>query len=302
MKSTSRFCAVARMSRRLVVAAMVAVIAPAAVSAAAAGGLAATWRTIAQRADFPVYRPLQTLGLSFGGVQLARYTGCLTAGWGNRQSRTGPHFTIDEPGDSSRCGQPGIANQVATTTINGVKVEVLVQCAASPKCTLKDGETNGEFLLFVPEHVGKHYAIQLDSRHIALAHFLEIAKSFTRVATSGQSSQKTWINASGCAAPGSGLVWAQHPVSIGITCDPHDQIVDARWQNWGQDTAQATATLAVDNCKPDCGDGRVRRYAITMLASKISHCGTRRVYASVIFYETVAGRRQAYPVPAEGFC
>jgi hypothetical protein len=173
------------MRRFVVVVPMVAVIA-AAMSAAAAGDPAATWGTIAQRAAFPVYRPLQTLGLRFDGVRLARYTGCLTAGWGNPQSQAGPHFGIDEPGDTSRCGQPGVASPVATVTINGVKVTVLVQCPAWPKCTVKDGETDGVLLLFVPERAGKHYAIQLDSRHISLAHFLEIAKSFTSVRTARQ--------------------------------------------------------------------------------------------------------------------
>jgi hypothetical protein len=166
-----------------VVALCLALAGMSSVGAAAAGDMAAKWSTVAQRAAFPVYRPLQTLGLRFDGVGLARDTGCLTAGWGNPQSSAGPHFGIYEPGDTSRCGQPGVATQVATATINGVKVEVLVQCAAWPKCTVKDGETNGSLLLFVPERAGKHYAIQLDSRHIPLARFLEIARSFTRVRT-----------------------------------------------------------------------------------------------------------------------
>ena len=156
-------------------------VALAAMSAVAAGELAGTWRTIAQRAAFPVYRPLQTLGLRFDGVKLVPHTGCLTASWGNPPS--GSDFTIGEPANTVRCGQPGVANQVATTTINGDKVGVLVQCAAWPKCTVKDGETDGFFLLFVPEHVSGHYAIQLESQHISQAHFLEIAKSFARVKT-----------------------------------------------------------------------------------------------------------------------
>jgi hypothetical protein len=123
-----------------------------------------------------------------------------------------------------------------------------------------------------------------------------------RPSRASAAAQTTWINASGCAGPGFGLVWAQHPAKIGVTCDPHDQIVDARWRNWGQAESQATAVLAVDNCEPSCGAGRVRRYAITLVTSKIRHCGTRRVYASVIFYERVAGRRRAYPIVAEGFC
>jgi hypothetical protein len=173
------------MRRFVVVVSMIAVIA-AVMSASAAGNPAATWGTIAQRAAFPVYRPLQTLGLGFDGVRLDRYTGCLTAGWGNPQSHAEPDFGIYEPGDTVRCGQPGVASPVATATINGVRVKVLVQCPAWPKCTVKDGETDGVLLLFVPERAGKHYAIQLDSRHISLAHFLEIAKSFTRVRTGRQ--------------------------------------------------------------------------------------------------------------------
>jgi hypothetical protein len=156
-------------------------VALAAMSAVAAGDLASTWRTIAQRAAFPVYRPLQTLGLRFDGVKLIPHTGCLTASWGNPKS--GPGFSIGEPANTVRCGQPGVLNRVATTTINGEKVGVLVQCPAWPKCTAKDGETDGFFLIFVPEHVSKHYAIQLGSKHISQAHFLEIARSFARVRT-----------------------------------------------------------------------------------------------------------------------
>ena len=136
--------------------------------------------------------------------------------------------------------------------------------------------------------------------------FAVVAAMVAVIALAGESasasSQKTWVNASGCASPGFGLVWAQHPARIGVTCDPHDQIVGARWRSWGQAKAQATAELAVDDCNPNCGTGRIRRYAIAVAASKIHRCGARRVYASVIFYEKIAGRQKMYSVPAEGFC
>jgi hypothetical protein len=149
-----------------------------AVAALGASGDAA-WRAVARKAPFPVYRPQRTLGLVFNGVQLAPFTHCLGASWGNPRSGKGPHFNLDEPANTSRCGQPGVATQVATTTINHVKVEVLVQCPSWPRCGVKNGSTNGFFLIFVPE--SRHYAIQLTSRHISLSHFLEIAHSFTRV-------------------------------------------------------------------------------------------------------------------------
>ena len=170
--------------RRAARAALVAGVAASALLAAAAAPAAndqATWQKIAKRAGFPVYRPRRTLGLEFDSVLLTRYYGCLEAGWGNVRSTKTPHFGFYEPGDSSRCGQPGVANQVATAVINGVKVPVLVQCRTWPKCTIRDGETNGEFLLFVPEQGAKHYAIQLDSTRVSLSDFLSVARSFTRV-------------------------------------------------------------------------------------------------------------------------
>jgi hypothetical protein len=97
---------------------------------------------------------MQTLGLKFAGLVRNMYSGCLTAGWGNPRSK-GPDFGLYEPGGSVQCGQPGVATQVATAVINRVKVEVLDQCPAWPKCTIKDGETSGNLLLFVPERGAK---------------------------------------------------------------------------------------------------------------------------------------------------
>ena len=415
LKRTSRICALGGTRRFLVVAAMIAVIAAAA-SAAAAGDLAATWRTIAQRAAFPVYRPLQTLGLRFDGVTLARYTGCLLASWGNPQSHAGPHFMIYEPGDTSRCGQPGVANEVATAKINGVKVEVLAQCAAWPKCTVKDGETNGILLLFVPERAGKHYAIQLQSAHVSLQHFLKIATSFTRVRAGPPApppgrptlhlseflspDHKVWCNmgtsqgtdgawcGAGPAAPSGpqrsadlgrsgkvtfcyvrspslsqvcfqnwgvgdpvlrygqrsdvggflcssarngitcvvesgpnsgrgfqisptqavrvgphaaraaaaagptfmvqswcrGTMLARHPSSVGVSCDGQIIFTNLRWTGWGSAKAVARGTLNRESCVPDCASGPIYRYAARMVASRIGHCGSRRVYTEVVAY------------------
>jgi hypothetical protein len=152
-----------------------------AAAAAPAANSPATWHKIAQRSRFPVYRPTKTLGLKLSGLVLER-DGCLLAGWGKPPfSSKGRHFGLYEPGNSSICGQPGVATPVGKTIIAGVKVDVFVQCLAWPKCTVKDGETKGRFLLFVPERGGGHYTIQLQSSHVSLSNFLKVARSFTRV-------------------------------------------------------------------------------------------------------------------------
>ena len=135
-----------------------------------------TWQAAARSARFPVYRPEETLGLKLSVLTLSH--GCLLGAWGTSK---GPHFALGEPGDSVQCGQPGVASSVATTIINGVRVPVLVQCRSFPRCTIRDGERNGELLLFVPERNPAHYAIQLQSMHVALSGFLKIARSFRRV-------------------------------------------------------------------------------------------------------------------------
>jgi hypothetical protein len=140
----------------------------------------ANWQKIAQGAKFPVYRPRQTLGLELEGP-LLNSSGCLTAAWGDARSSKGPHFGIYEPGDSTQCGQPGVATEVATVPINGIEAHVLVECPAWPRCTRSNGQTNGAFVIFVPERGPAHYAIQLQSTHVGFSDFVKIARSFTKV-------------------------------------------------------------------------------------------------------------------------
>lgn len=71
-----------------------------------------------------------------------------------------------------------VATPVATTVFTGVKLHVLGQCATWPRCTIKDGETKGAFLLFAPGRGAKPYTIQLDSAHVS-RDFLKVARSFT---------------------------------------------------------------------------------------------------------------------------
>jgi hypothetical protein len=120
--------------------------------------------------------------VKLAGLVLDR-DGCLLAGWGKPPFfQQGPlTFGVYEPAGTVMCGQAGVATQVATAVVNGVKVQVLIQCATWPKCTIKDGETKGGFLLFVPERGAKHYTIQLDSAHVSLSDFLKVAWSFIRV-------------------------------------------------------------------------------------------------------------------------
>jgi hypothetical protein len=161
-------------------AALGAVLALAVVPAADAGAPALTWQQAAARLHAPVYRPRVTLGIK-PQTLVINHGGCLIGGWGSTKTGKGPHFSIDEPGVTPQCGQPGEADQVSTAVIHGKKVPVLVQCGHIPHCTVHDGETDGVFIMFVPESGAKDYVIQLGSSHVTLRNLVRIARSFVRV-------------------------------------------------------------------------------------------------------------------------
>ena len=148
--------------------------------AARAGTPSLSWQQAAARVHTPVYRPRVTLGIT-PQTLVVNSGGCVEGAWGSAKNNRGPHFSIDEPGITSQCGQPGETNQVSSTMINGKKVAVQVQCRHLPHCTAHDGQTDGVFIMFVPERGANHYSIQLESSHVALHGLLRIARSFVRV-------------------------------------------------------------------------------------------------------------------------
>jgi hypothetical protein len=151
-----------------------------AVPAADAGAPSLTWQQAAARLHAPVYRPRVTVGIKPQTLAINQ-GGCLIGGWGSTKTQKGPHFSIDEPGITPRCGQPGEAVRVATTIIHAKKVTVLVQCRHLPHCTAHDGETDGVFIMFVPEKGARQYVIQLESSHLSLRNLEKVARSFVRV-------------------------------------------------------------------------------------------------------------------------
>ena len=153
------------------------------VEAASASAPALTWQQAAARVHAPVYRPSVTVGLKQQPLVINQ-GGCLIGAWGAARTSKGPHFSIDEPGVTPQCGQPGEADQVATTVVHGKKVTVLVQCRHIPHCTVHDGETDGVFIIFVPEKGAKQYVIQLGSSHLSLRNLEKVARSFVRVKAS----------------------------------------------------------------------------------------------------------------------
>jgi hypothetical protein len=161
-------------------AALAVLLALCAVPGADAGAPPLTWQQAAARLHAPVYRPRVTLGIK-PQTLVINQGGCLIGAWGSTKTQKGPHLGIDEPGVTPQCGQPGEADRVSTAVIHGKRVPVLVQCVHIPHCTIHDGETDGVFIIFVPESGAKDYVIQLGSSHVTLRNLVRVARSFVRV-------------------------------------------------------------------------------------------------------------------------
>jgi|SRR5450755_2280669 hypothetical protein len=74
------------------------------------------------------------------------------------------------------------------------------------------------------------------------------------------------------------LGWRKGQVKVGaiaLSCFGSVVVKVAAWQYWtGVSARSATATLGVDLCKPNCGTGKFRKYAATVVLYRVrSHDG-----------------------------
>jgi hypothetical protein len=215
-----------------------AVAALALVPAADAGAPALTWQQAAARLHAPVYRPSVTLGIK-PQTLVINQGGCLIGAWGSAKTQKGPHFSIDEPGDTSQCGQPGEADEVSTVAIHGTRVHVLVQCGHIPHCTVHDGETDGVFIIFVPESGARHYVIQLNSSHVMLRDLVRVARSFVRVTAPRSPAALPVLGDANGGTAGFGQA---RPRVIALANDIITQIHGITWGNWGATQASGAGT------------------------------------------------------------
>lgn len=98
------------------------------------------------------------------------------------------------------------------------------------------------------------------------------------------------------------------PRSITLACaDGNLYATGIRYQSYGGRIARALATLHVNDCHPDCADGRFRTYGGTLRLERIVRCGDGRLYYSHAVYPLAEGGRRrpvgyatAYIQPFDG--
>jgi hypothetical protein len=93
----------------------------------------------------------------------------------------------------------------------------------------------------------------------------------------------TWM----AGGPGCGgrWDWVQHPTTFPYFCDGIAVVEKAQWQDWGGETARATATMNEAMLTGNSGSAAQaprQLSAVTVVASHSERCGRRRIYRSVV--------------------
>jgi hypothetical protein len=93
----------------------------------------------------------------------------------------------------------------------------------------------------------------------------------------------TWMAGPGC---GGAAEWFQHPAEFPYFCDGAAYVEKAQWERWGaaRATAEATMNEAVLTGHNNVGTAPRRLSAVTVVASHVERCGSRRVYGSVVIH------------------
>jgi hypothetical protein len=72
---------------------------------------------------------------------------------------------------------------------------------------------------------------------------------------------------------------AKAPASFTLACaDANESLDGLSWQNWGAPTAKAKGYIVVNTCEPNCAEGSLKRYPVSVLASRLVRHGPGQVY------------------------
>ncbi|MGH2974899.1 MAG: hypothetical protein ACRDLL_08555 [Solirubrobacterales bacterium] len=111
----------------------------------------------------------------------------------------------------------------------------------------------------------------------------------------------TWM----AGGPGCGgrWNWVQRPSTFPYFCDGIAVVEEAQWRDWGSETAKAKATMneaVLTGHSGSAAEAPRQRSAVTIVASHIERCGSRRIYRSVVIRFDNPRKGQAKPLRMPG--
>jgi len=79
------------------------------------------------------------------------------------------------------------------------------------------------------------------------------------------------------------------------------RVYNIRWDSWGGKTASGRGSAVHNNCKPNCADGKLTRYPVTVKYKRKRSCLGKRAYVKFVYIFNRSRKRGQKPAKPDGF-
>jgi len=101
--------------------------------------------------------------------------------------------------------------------------------------------------------------------------------------------------ADGCVLPGAAQYMEVRPKQITDSGDGSGYVRDLVWSGWGSPQATATGTQMVNDCNPNCAEGKYRGYPATVTLAGLKPYGTGlQAYSTIVIQTPAANLTETY--------
>ena len=101
--------------------------------------------------------------------------------------------------------------------------------------------------------------------------------------------------ADGCTDAAAAQVMEVRPKEIAISGDGSGSVTDLVWSDWGSARATATGTMRLDDCNPNCAQGKFTGYPATVTLAGLTPYGTGlEAYSTIVVQSPAANTTETY--------
>jgi hypothetical protein len=85
------------------------------------------------------------------------------------------------------------------------------------------------------------------------------------------------------------------PKEIYVSGDGTGVVTSLVWSNWGESHANATGVIQLDNCEPNCAQGKYTSYPATVTLAGLTPYGTDlEAYSTIVVQSPAANTTETY--------
>jgi len=101
--------------------------------------------------------------------------------------------------------------------------------------------------------------------------------------------------ADGCTDPGAAQYMEVRPKEIEVSGDGSGTVTNLVWSDWGAPHATATGTIRLNDCTPNCAEGKFSSYPATVTLAGLTPYGTDlEAYSTIVVQSPAANTTETY--------